>query len=139
MTERPAPAFLKPNRCASAVALAFGLTAAILLSPSAAAAGEADVVAAEASRDPSGTWTFRVTVRHADEGWDHYADKWQVLGPKGTVLATRTLHHPHVNEQPFTRSLSGVKLPAGIDSVTVRAGDSVHGFGGREFVVKLGP
>ncbi|MBK5948860.1 hypothetical protein CH339_08600 [Rhodobium orientis] len=120
--------------------MAFALVAAaVVLSPRLAVAGAADVVAAEASKAPSGAWTFRVTVRHADEGWDHYADKWQVVGPDGTVLATRVLHHPHVNEQPFTRSLSGVKLPAGIESVTVRAGDSVHGFGGHEAVVKLTP
>jgi hypothetical protein len=49
----------------------------------------------------SGVYRFSVTVRHADEGWDHYADRWEVLTSDGTLLATRTLYHPHVNEQPF--------------------------------------
>ena len=102
-------------------------------------AGEADVIDATATQSANGTWTFRVTVRHADTGWDHYADKWQVLGPDGTVLATRVLHHPHVDEQPFTRSLSGVSIPEGVETVTIRAGDSVHEFGGAEFSVKLSP
>ena len=43
-----------------------------------------------------------VTVQHADTGWDHYADAWEVLAPDGTVLGTRTLLHPHTDEQPFT-------------------------------------
>lgn len=99
-------------------------------------AGEADVVAAEAMRAGGGTWRVSATVRHADEGWDHYADAFEVLAPDGTVLATRTLHHPHVEEQPFTRSVS-VAVPDGIDHVTVRAHDSVHGHGGASVEVLL--
>jgi hypothetical protein len=75
-------------------------------------------------------------VRHADTGWDHYANRWDVLAPDGTVLGTRTLLHPHENEQPFTRSLSGVSVPEGVRSVTIRANDSVHGEGGREVTVE---
>lgn len=102
-----------------------------------AQAGEADVVAAEAVREGDGTWRFRVTVAHADEGWDHYADRWQVLTEDGRVLGTRVLLHPHENEQPFTRSLGGVAIPEDIDTVVVRAHDSVHGNGGAELLVKL--
>jgi len=40
--------------------------------------------------------------------------------------------HPHENEQPFTRSLSGVVIPEGITEVTLRAKDSVHEYGGLE-------
>ncbi len=102
-----------------------------------AGAGEADVVAAEAEREPGGTWRFTVTLRHDDEGWDHYADAWQVLAPDGGVLATRELLHPHVEEQPFTRSLGGVRLPEGLDRVTLRGRDSRHGTGGAEIELEL--
>ena len=68
-----------------------------------------------------------VTLRHGDTGWDHYADGWYILAPDGTELGYRELLHPHVNEQPFTRSLSGVVIPEGIRAVDVRANDSVHG------------
>ena len=108
--------------------------AALLAGP--AAAGEADVVAAEAVRT-GGAWRFDVTVRHADEGWDHYADAWEVVGPDGTVYGVRELLHPHVDEQPFTRSLSGVAIPGDVETVTVRARDSVHGFGGAEIDIRL--
>jgi hypothetical protein len=112
-------------------------TALLCLLPLAALAGEADVVGARAEKSGAGTWRFSVTVRHADTGWDHYADAWDVLAPDGTVLGTRELLHPHETEQPFTRSLSGVKIPAGIKEVRIRARDSVHEYGGKEFKVKL--
>jgi hypothetical protein len=114
------------------------LAAVLLLSGfSRAGAGEADVVAVEAVQESAGTWRFDVTVAHADEGWDHYADRWEVLAPDGSVLGTRVLLHPHVGEQPFTRSLGGVAIPAGVDHVIVRTHDSVHGLGGAEMTVEL--
>jgi len=72
-----------------------------------------------------------------DTGWDHYADSWEILNPEGEVLTTRVLMHPHVNEQPFTRSLSGVPIPKGFHEVTVRGHDSVHGYGGKEIKVMI--
>jgi len=74
------------------------------------------------------TWRFDVTIRHADTGWDHYADGWRVLAMDGTELGMRVLHHPHVNEQPFTRSLSGVRIPNGTTQVQIQARDNSHGW-----------
>ena len=93
-----------------------------------AQAGEADVVAAELQRSGN-SWTISATVAHPDEGWDHYANAFEVLTPDGDVLATRVLYHPHVEEQPFTRSLRGVVIPADVSEIIVRAVDSVHGTG----------
>jgi len=111
---------------------------ALLLAPMAALAGEADIVDVEVTRAGDG-YRFDVTVAHADEGWEHYADRFEVLAPDGTVLGVRTLHHPHVDEQPFTRSLSGVAVPEGVTRVMVRARDSVHGHGGATLEVALPP
>ncbi len=105
--------------------------------PFAARAGEADVVRVEAVSEGSGSWRFHVTVAHGDTGWDHYADRWDVVAPEGGVLGTRVLRHPHEAEQPFTRSLGGVKIPAGISVVILRAHDSEHGYGGKEMTVEL--
>lgn len=102
----------------------------ILLSAATVVSGPADVESVEISKIDAGTYRFRVTVRHADEGWDHYADRWEVMTPDGKVLATRILHHPHVDEQPFTRELDGVSIPSSITEVVVRAHDSVHGLSG---------
>lgn len=100
-------------------------------------AGEADVVDVKVRPENGTTFSFDVTVRHGDEGWDHYADAWEILAPDGRVLATRTLLHPHVDEQPFTRSLGGVDVPAGLSSVLVRAHDSAHGYGGATVEIEL--
>jgi hypothetical protein len=105
---------------------------------------EANVVFVKAVQVADGTWRFDVTVRHDDAGWDHYADGWDVVTPDGTVLKadpgdafTRVLLHPHDNEQPFTRSQSGLTIAAGVAEVTVRAHCNVHNFGGRDVVVDL--
>ena len=115
----------------------FVMPAALALAANMAAAGEADVEKVAVSQTAPGSFRFDVTVRHGDEGWDHYANAWQVLGPGGQVLGERVLLHPHETEQPFTRSLSGVAVPDDIKTVTIRARDSVHEFGGKETSVDL--
>ena len=45
--------------------------------------------------------------------------------------------HPHVQEQPFRRSLGDIELPDGLERFIVRARCTVHGFGGREISVDL--
>lgn len=98
-------------------------------------AGKADVVNVKV-RCPS-SCTFNVTVKHTDTGWDHYANQWDVVAPDGGILGSRKLYHPHVQEQPFTRSLSGVRIPADIKQVTIKAKDPIHGYGGLEQQVPL--
>ncbi|MCH8237577.1 MAG: hypothetical protein IIC06_05320 [Proteobacteria bacterium] len=102
-----------------------------------AAAGKASVVKATASRGADGSYSFTATVAHADTGWKHYANKFEILTPDGKVLHTRVLYHPHVDEQPFTRGSGNVKIPTGITSVIVRAWDNVHMAGEKTFTVKL--
>jgi len=125
-TARRAVAALQIGAAACAATVAWG--------------GEADVVVARASCSTERVCRFSVTVKHADIGTSHYADRYEIVGPDGAVIATRVLRHPHVHEQPFTRILSGVELPDGVDRVTVRAHDSVHAFGGHEVevVIRIG-
>ena len=104
---------------------------------SSAHAGEADVVNVEVRKRGSNLYDFSVTVQHQDSGWDHYANRWEVLDEKGGIIGTRTLHHPHVKEQPFTRVLSGVVIPIGVKTVTIRAHDSVHKYGGKHIEMSL--
>ena len=112
--------------------------------PSVGRVADADVLYVRAVQAADGSWTFQVTVRHPDTGWEDYADGWDVVTPEGTVLKpdpdspfTRLLLHPHVNEQPFTRSQSRIVIPDGITQVRVRAHDLVDGYGGREVLVDL--
>ena len=110
---------------------------AALLLAGAARAGEVTVVAAELSREGPGQWRASVTLAHGDTGWEHYADAWRVVDAGGAVLGTRTLYHPHVDEQPFTRSLSGIAIAPGTATVWVEAHDKVHGWSDRRLELDL--
>jgi hypothetical protein len=76
----------------------------------------------------AGAWTVSVTISHGDTGWDDYADGWRVETPGGEILGTRVLHHPHVEEQPFTRSLGGLSLPDDVTEIVVRTRTTVTGW-----------
>jgi hypothetical protein len=93
-----------------------------------------DVLATQKS---DGSWCFGTSVRHNDQGWDHYADGWQVTDLDGNEMAFRLLGHPHDNEQPFTRSQCNINIPSEISQVIVRAKCNKHGYGGKPFVVNL--
>lgn len=96
-----------------------------------------DVRIVDVSVECPASCTFSVTLEHDDQGWHHYADLWEVVTLDGSVLGSRVLYHPHENEQPFTRSLSAVMIPQGMNQVKVRARDSVHGYGKQEFLVDI--
>jgi len=107
--------------------------------PAAAVAGKASVLDATVIANANGTYSVSASVFHKDEGWAHYADQFDVLTTQGQTIATRVLYHPHVNEQPFTRSIGNVQVPIGETEIVIRAHDSVHGDGDRTFTVKLPP
>ncbi len=98
---------------------------------------EVPTVEGATAQSRAGSWTFAVTLSHPDTGWDHYADGWEVLGLDGTRLGYRELVHPHVDEQPFTRSLSGVAIPVGTTKVLIRARCNVDGWSEETFEVEL--
>jgi len=110
-------------------------TAVAILTATMSLANIPEVLAVNATHTASG-WRFDVTLQHADTGWDHYADGWGVYTLDGVKLGYRILAHPHVNEQPFTRSLSAVDIPEGMTQVIIRPHDLVHG-DGPDFIVDL--
>ncbi len=112
------------------------LTGLILILSSTSWAGEADVVGGAITALGDGRFRVDATVRHDDTGWDHYANRWDVLAPDGTILGSRVLAHPHENEQPFTRSLT-LEIPADITEITLQANDSVHELGGETFTLPV--
>jgi hypothetical protein len=100
-------------------------------------ANEVEIVDVTHQCDKNYVCSFNVTLQHKDTGWDHYANQWEVLGENGEILGTRTLHHPHVSEQPFTRSLLSIKIPSDAKQIKIRARDSVHGLSKKYFVISL--
>lgn len=96
----------------------------------------ADVLKVRVSKTKPGVYRFDVTILSPDTGWKKYANTFRVKdGEK--VLGTRILAHPHVSEQPFIRSLLGVRIPTGVGRVTVEAKDSVAGWGGKTRQVQI--
>ena len=112
---------------------------AVLLSlvPMAAFAGDVEIVHARFRQSAAAEWSVDVTLRHADAGWDHYADAWRIVTADGKVAGTRTLYHPHENEQPFTRTLGGVAIAPETTTVYVEAHDNVHGWSPQRLQVNL--
>lgn len=83
------------------------------------------------------SWRFDVTMSHPDTGWEHYADAWRVMDMDGNELGLRILAHPHVDEQPFTRSLRGVDIPEDVTAVEIEARCLVDGWSGVRTKVEL--
>lgn len=97
----------------------------------------ADIVGASARETSVNVWTISATVSSPYEmGWDQYADAFQVRSSE-KVLGTRILAHPHVNEQPFTRSLSGISIPSNISSVDIFGRDLLNGYCGESFELQI--
>jgi hypothetical protein len=108
--------------------------------------GCCDVVAFAAEElAADGTWSFAASMSSLYEietGWDKYCDFFEVRTlPIGngnyTVLGKRTFGHPHPTEQPFTRRVRGVLVPAGIDRLVAVAHDTVNGFCGSDLILLL--
>lgn len=79
---------------------------------------------------------FSVTLTHGDTGWDDYANGWRVELADGSILGTRVLAHPHVDEQPFTRS-SSIGVPDGVTEVFIRASTTTGGWANRTVRYRL--
>ena len=114
-----------------------GVAGLCLLTPGVLLANDVEIVNVRLTASGDGTWRADVTLLHDDTGWEHYADAWRVVDANGKVLGTRTLFHPHETEQPFTRSLSKIPIPAESSVVYIEAHDKVHGWSPQRVEVKL--
>lgn len=120
--------------------LAVLLLPAVIVSGAVACGGSderfPDVVDATAEFDGE-TWTISATLSSPYDSPERYADAWRVVGPEGTVYGERILTHDHANEQPFTRSQSGIEIPDDVGEVTIEGRDQVSGYGGETFTLTL--
>ena len=91
-------------------------------------ANQVKILSAEFIHKQQYNWVVKVSLKHADTGWQHYANSWRIVDRKtSTVLGERILHHPHVTEQPFTRQLD-VTIPEATTFVYIEAHDTQHGW-----------
>ena len=67
-----------------------------------------------------------------------YADAIRVRSTDATTTyGTVKLDHDHATEQPFTRTLTGLAIPAGTTSVVVEGHDQANGWGGGTLTVPV--
>jgi hypothetical protein len=96
-----------------------------------------DVMAVVARAAGTDTFDFDVTVSSPYDTPQRYADGMRARSAEGRVYGERKLWHDHAGEQPFTRDLYGVKVPAGVRSVIIEARDQKFGYGGKTVEVRL--
>ncbi len=94
----------------------------------------AHVLGTTFTKTAADTYTVSATVRHDDTGWDDYADAFEVRG-EGVENGLRELLHPHVEEQPFTRSQPGVTASG---EVWLEAKTNTLSSGGSKIYLDLG-
>lgn len=114
------------------------LTSVLLLMLSLSSkANDINILAAAIIHQSHGEYLVNVKLEHHDAGWQHYADEWRLVDNKGNILGSRVLQHPHVHEQPFTRSLSNVKISSELETVYIEAHDKVHGWTKNRLMIDL--
>jgi hypothetical protein len=96
-----------------------------------------DIVSAKVLPRGVDVFDFDVTVSSPYDTPQRYADAFRVVGPDGKIYGERILLHDHADEQPFTRDLHGVAIPAGIRAVKIEGRDQKHGYGGKTIDVGL--
>jgi hypothetical protein len=111
----------------------------VAVTTAASSAGELfpDVVDASATLDADGSWRFSVTLSSPYDSPERYADAWRVVGTDGTVYGVRELTHDHADEQPFTRSQSGIDIPGDVEQVVIEGRDQLSGWGGGTLTLEL--
>jgi hypothetical protein len=96
-----------------------------------------DVVGVKVRPRGADAFDFDVTLSSPYDRPERYADAFRVMASDGRVFGERVLLHDHMDEQPFTRDLHGVKIPADIRDVVVQGRDQKSGYGGKTMTVKL--
>ena len=96
-----------------------------------------DVVGVKAQARGENRFDFDVMISSPYDTPQRYADAFRVMSADGLVYGELKLLHDHANEQPFTRGLSGVSIPAGVRVVVVQARDQRFGYGGKTVQVAL--
>ena len=96
-----------------------------------------DVVDVKVKARGENRFDFDVTLSSPYDTPQRYADAIRVMSVAGMLYAERVLLHDHADEQPFTRDLQGVSIPARVRAVAVQGRDQKFGYGGRIVQVAL--
>jgi hypothetical protein len=92
-----------------------------------------DAIATEAG----GRWTVTVTIAHHDTGWDHFAKGFAVLLPDGTRLAYLEFSHPHIGQDTFAASLTGLRISNDVPFLLIRTRCNLVGWAAEPVQIDL--
>jgi len=129
--------YLLQTKCADMVHPVITGIALLILTSQSVYAAEVEILSAQFKQMANLKWSVAVTLRHNDQGWDHFADRWQIVDQDNNILGTSILLHPHVHEQPFTRSLNSVSIPTYTQQLFIEARDNTHGWSKQRFRVDM--
>jgi hypothetical protein len=96
-----------------------------------------DVVSVKVQTSGADIFNFDVTVSSPYDTPQRYADAFRAMNKDGAIYGERILLHDHATEQPFTRDMYGVKIPAGLHLIVIQARDQKYGYGGKTVEVVL--
>ncbi len=96
-----------------------------------------NILSAKVTARGGNTFDFDVTLSSIYDTPKRYADAFKVSDKQGKLLGERVLFHDHQTEQPFTRDLYGVKIPAGVKHVVIQGRDQKYGYGGATIELTL--
>lgn len=96
-----------------------------------------DVIDVRVHARSDSRFDFDATISSAYDTPQRYADAFRVMSTEGVQFGERNLFHDHANQQPFTRDLYGVAIPAGIKTVVIQARDKHNDYGGKTLQVTL--
>jgi hypothetical protein len=97
-----------------------------------------DVVVLDPTTLSTTTTSVAVTLSSPYDTPARYADAIRVRSTDATTTyGTVKLGHDHATEQPFTRTLTGLHIPAGVSTVIVEGHDQVNGWGGGTLTVQV--
>lgn len=113
------------------------ISALLLATSKITTANEVKIIQANLIYQNHGQYLINVKLQHQDTGWDHYADEWRIVDAQGNILGSRVLLHPHIDEQPFTRALSNVKLDQNLTTIFIEAHDKKHGWSKQKLKLDL--
>ncbi len=100
-------------------------------------AQKADVIEAKVKKSFGGKYVAYVKIDHKDEGYEHFADRWEIFDQNGKRLTIRIIFSPTTEKETIESYLYGFAVPEGTKKLIFKAHCNKDGWGGKEYVLNL--
>ena len=117
--------------------MALSIAGSVVMTVDASEQEYPDVIDVQVNARGQNIFDFDVTVSSPYDTPDRYADGFHAMSRDGVIYGERKLFHDHASEQPFTRDMYGVFVPASVVVILIQARDKANGNGGKVVEVAL--